>query len=102
MSNRDFFLDTSFAQALINPRDQYLKAAKNLYTAFKVAMSIWVTDVVLIEIANALSAIDRNGAIAFLDECNYATNITIVNLDIALYTNGLNLYRARLDKTWGL
>lgn len=102
MSSPNLFLDTSFAQALINLRDQYHEVAKSLHHHFKTAPKVFVTDLILIEIADGLSAIDRAGAVAFLDECNYAKNIRIVNLNAPLYAKGVKLYASRADKTWGL
>ena len=55
------FLDTFFAQALLNRRDQYHAQAQALSPRLRTAKEVWITEAVLIEIGNALSAINRTG-----------------------------------------
>lgn len=102
MASLFLFLDTSFAQALLNPGDQYHDIAVKLQPNFSKAKQILVTDVILIEIADALSRIDRDAAADFIDNCRKANNIKVVRLDTDLFDKAFELYRTRSDKTWGL
>lgn len=96
------FLDTAFIQALLNQRDQYHDRAKLLLPRVRLAAEVWVTEAVLVEVANALSALNRLAAVQFIEQCYQTANMHIVTVDTALMTRALALYRARLDKAWGL
>ena len=49
------FLDTSYVQALLNPRDSHHRRALSLLPRVKAASEVVVTEAVLIEVGNALS-----------------------------------------------
>ena len=66
------------------------------------AAEIWTTEAVLVEVGNALSAIDREAAVEFIQQCYSVENIHVVPVDTALLDRALALYEARADKTWGL
>lgn len=68
----------------------------------RAAREVWTTDVVLIEIADGLSAADRVAAVEFVRNFGVNANARIVRLDAALFERGLALYAAREDKSWGL
>jgi predicted nucleic acid-binding protein len=107
MSGDRVFLDTSYIQALLNRRDQHHQRARALVSLTDEASEIWVTEAVLIEVADALSGIDRQAAVAFLDSCYREEgipdgNIVIVTVDSTLLIRGLYLYASRPDKRWGL
>ncbi|MGC8638995.1 MAG: type II toxin-antitoxin system VapC family toxin [Isosphaeraceae bacterium] len=107
MSKERLFLDTAFIQALINRRDQYHEKAKTMFPRVRRARSVLLTEAILIEVGNALSRFDRTAAVEFLDSClgerEAATaNLTIVPVDTALLSRGVDLYRSTPDKEWGL
>ena len=102
MSHSRLLLDTVFIQALLNPRDQYHEQAKRWLNPVINAAEVWVTEAVLTEVANALSAIHRNNAVRFIQQCYNTDNIRVVSVDRNLLIRALQLYEARPDKTWGL
>ncbi len=57
------FLDTTFIQALLNPRDDYHNQAKELFPRIRAATEVWITEAIFVEVGNALSALNRNGAV---------------------------------------
>ena len=59
MTGERIFLDTVFIQALLNVRDQYHLKAKIVLPHIRNAVEVWVTEAVLIEVGNALSAFNR-------------------------------------------
>jgi len=67
MAKKRIFLDTVFVQALLNRRDQYHSKARTLLKRVRTASEIWVTEVVLVEIGNALASINRKGAVDLLE-----------------------------------
>ena len=66
------------------------------------AQEVWVTEAILVEVANALSALDRDGVARFIDQCYRTENTHVVSVDSALLHRALRLYRERIDKQWGL
>jgi uncharacterized protein len=101
--NRDrLFLDTAFIQALLNPRDTYHPQAKILFPRVRNAYEVWITEAILTEVGNALSAYNRNGAVQFIQQCDRTDNIRVVSVDTRLFTQAVELYQSRPDKTWGL
>jgi uncharacterized protein len=102
MMGERFFLDTVFVQALLNSRDQYHLQAKKFLPRLQKAEAIWITEAILVEIGNALSAVNRTAAIQFIEQCYLTDNIKVVTVDTALLTRAMKLYHARSDKTWGL
>jgi hypothetical protein len=58
MSNNRVFLDTAFVQALFNQDDGLHALAQTLMPVMRSAQ-IWITDLVLIEIGDALSPSNR-------------------------------------------
>jgi predicted nucleic acid-binding protein len=87
MNDSRFLIDTVFIQALLNPRDQYHQQAKRWREPVRNAAQVWVTEAVLTEVANALSATE---------------NIQVVSINPQLFIQALQLYETRPDKTWGL
>jgi len=107
MTEERLFLDTSFVQALINRRDQYHERAKAMFPRVRDARSVVLTEAILVEVGNALSRFDRAAAAEFLDSClqdgeRRANNLTVIPVDKALLSRGLDLYRSTPDKEWGL
>lgn len=101
MSREKFLMDTVFIQALLNQRAQYHLQAKALLPRVRAA-EVWVTEAVLIEVGNGMSAVDRLSAVQFIQQCYVAANVRVVSVDSSLLNRGLNLYQSRQDKTWGL
>jgi predicted nucleic acid-binding protein len=102
MSRERLFLDTAFIQALLNPRDDYHQQARQLFPRIRVASEVWITEAILVEVGNALSALNRNGAVQFIQGCYSTDNIKVVNVDTTLLMQAIALYQARADKSWGL
>ena len=102
MSQTRLFLDTVFVQALYNSRDQYHDVALALLPQIEAAAAVWTTEAILVEVGNGLSAVNRQGAIEFIQLCYQTSNIHVVSIDSALLNRALQLYAARMDKTWGL
>jgi uncharacterized protein len=67
MFDGQLFLDTAYAQALLNHRDQHHPAAIRLQPVVAKAAIIWTTHFVLAEIGNALGATRRVEAVQFID-----------------------------------
>ena len=102
MSEDRLFLDTVFVQALLNTRDQCHTQAHALLPRIRVAGEVRVTDAVLLDVGNALCAINRVDAAAFIRRCYDTVNIHVVHLDPALLDRSLAMYESRADKTWSL
>ncbi|MBN3868893.1 MAG: PIN domain-containing protein [Nostoc sp.] len=102
MTGERIFLDTVFIQALLNARDQYHIKARTLLPRVQSAVEVWLTEAVLIEVGNALSAFNRTAAIRFIQQCYQTSNMCVVSVDTELLNRALQLYQSRLDKTWGL
>ncbi len=63
MNQERLFLDTVFIQALLNKNYQYHTQAKALLPRVKNAVEVWVTEAVLIEVGNALSAVNHTASV---------------------------------------
>lgn len=96
------FLDTVFIQALLNRRDFYHSKAKAFFPKVREAVEIWTTEAVLIEVGNALSMFNRQGATKFIRQCYVTPNMNVVPIDSVLLNQAIGLYEARPDKEWGL
>ena len=62
MSSDRLFLDTVFIQALLNKHDQYHNQAKLFLPTMRAASKVWLTEAILVEVGNALSAVSRSAA----------------------------------------
>jgi predicted nucleic acid-binding protein len=102
MTRERLLLDTVFIEALLNKRDQYHEKARALLPRVRVAYEVWVTEAVLTEVGNALSAVDRKAAVQFTRQCYQIVNMRVVSIDTSQFTRALQLYESRSDKTWGL
>jgi len=64
---------------------------------------LFTTEMVLFELANALSAIElRARAIILIDELRMLPNVEIVWSSVKLFENAWSLYCERTDKEWSL
>jgi hypothetical protein len=97
----DAFVDTSFVVALVNKNDQHHLGALEIASEFE-RRSLITTDAVLLEIGNALARNFRAASIQVIDDFLTSSEIQIVNLYPDLFQRAFSLYRAHLDKTWGL
>jgi len=102
MNGERLLLDTVFVQALLNRRDQYHAQARAFLPRVRTAAEVWVTEAVLIEVGNALSAVNRTAVVQFIEQCYLTANLRVVSVDTPLLTRALQLYHQRPDKTWGL
>ncbi len=95
MNSERLLLDTVFVQALLNRRDRYHSQARALWPRVRAAAEVWVTEAVLVEIGNALSAFNRKAAVTFIQQCYTIANIRVVSVDTLLLTRALKLYALR-------
>ena len=100
----EVFLDTAYAIALANAKDQFHHKAVSLAQRLRSQNTRLITTrAVLLEIGNALSGYRfRASAVKMLDAIELDPTIGIVSLNDHLYSQALNLYRTRTDKEWGL
>ena len=96
------FLDTVFIQALLNRRDRYHAEAKRLSYRLRTASVVWVTEAIFLELAAALSAIDRQTASSFIRLAYTTGNLKVASIDSPLFFRALSLYESRPDKQWSL
>lgn len=98
------FLDTSYFIALFNRRDKF--HARAVEAARRLAgdnTPMLTTDAVLIEIGNALSSLPARALAAqIIATVREAAAIEVAHVDAALFERGLEFYRRRMDKEWGL
>jgi len=102
MSAERLFLDTAFVLARVDRRDQHHRSAVALQDRARAAAEVWTTEAVLIEVANGLSASNRDQAIRFIELCYNTANIRVEHVTTSLVLEGLDLYRTCRDKCWGL
>jgi predicted nucleic acid-binding protein len=95
-------MDTVFIEALLNRRNQYHEQAVSLWPFVRGAGEVWLTEAILTEVGNGMSALDRTIAVQFLRQCYRAANLRVVPIDTPLFHRGLERYAARPDKQWGL
>ena len=95
------FIDTSFVVALINQRDQYHVQAVELASQFD-KRSLVTTDAVPLEIGNALARNFKEASIQIIEYFLTSDEVEIIPLNTQLFAQAFELYRSRLDKSWGL
>lgn len=100
----EVYLDAAYAIALSSVTDKFHSQAVRLAGQLEESRAKLVTTrAVLLEIGNALSKQRyRRASIKLLLAIEADPNIEIVPLSDQLYIRALQLYRARLDKEWGL
>ena len=100
----DTFLDTSFAIALVSPRDQHHSLAREWSGAIRQASGRLVTTTgVLLEIGNGLCAPHRRvAAHRLIESIELDPTIHVVEIEPVLRARARRLYGARPDKSWGL
>lgn len=99
--SRTTFVDTQFVIALVNRRDQDHQRAVELSHAFT-NQSLLTTELVLVEIGDALAGEFRREAMQLIEFFRRAANVEIAALTPALFDDAFALYCSRHDKDWGL
>ena len=98
---RRLFVDSFYYLALLNPRDAH--RAQALQVNLTIEDHFWTTDLVLIEVANALSAPQlRHHAATYLHKLEQSPDTTIIRLTPDFFSRSLELYEQRTDKAWSL
>ena len=67
--NDRIFVDTVFIQAMLNPHDQHHALVQPFIPQLLHASELWITEAMRMEVANALSSIDRTRADGFIRRC---------------------------------
>ena len=98
------FLDTAYANALINTRDQWHERAVVWQERLaKERRPLLSTEFVLVEIADGLAAVQfRKHAVQIINLLQENPFVEIVPLSSKLFEEALELYKKRTDKRWGL
>ncbi|MCB0111005.1 MAG: type II toxin-antitoxin system VapC family toxin [Caldilineaceae bacterium] len=102
--DNEVFLDTAYAIALANAKDQFHEKAVTVAKELRRQKTRLITTrAVLLEIGNALSGQRfRTAAVKLLDALEADPTVGIVTVTDGLYSQALTLYRTRPDKEWGL
>ena len=102
--NREYFLDTSYAVALLSPKDQYHQAASEIAVEFaKAPVPLITTQAVIFEICNSLAKQPyRKAALEFLDGVRIDPMVEVISIDSFPFEAGIDLFRKRSDKYWSL
>jgi len=95
------FIDTVFVVALINQRDQYHDRAGGLASSYE-GRQFLITDVVLLEIGNALARKWRQQAVQVIEDFLTSEDVEVVRLTPNLFEQAFALYKGHKDKEWGL
>jgi uncharacterized protein len=97
----EIFADTAYYIALLNPRDQFHRAAFE-YTVPRRAIIV-TTHWVLMEVADALCAPDiRQHTHRFIDRATSDEEMILVSELNPWFERGCGLYGSRPDKNWSL
>jgi predicted nucleic acid-binding protein len=98
------FADTAAFVALLVRRDEFHQSANEIMTELSEKdTKLITTEMVLVELANALSAIEfRARATILIDELQMLPNVEIVWSSVELFEKAWSLYRERPDKEWSL
>ena len=95
------FVDTQFVIALINERDEHHRRSVELSQHYQGSPFV-TTDVVLLEIGNALARNFRQNAIRVTEDFLSAKNAQVIRLTPELFEQGFALYSKHQDKSWGM
>lgn len=97
----EVFVDTLFVIAFINQQDAYHDKAAELADLYAGQLLV-TTDVVLLEIGNALARNFKQQAIEVIDDFLTSNEVEIVRLTPQLFERAYSLYKQYQDKEWGL
>ncbi|HEU0300385.1 MAG TPA: type II toxin-antitoxin system VapC family toxin [Longimicrobium sp.] len=100
----ELFLDTSYALALSNLRDQHHAAAVELARRIRLERTrLITTHAVILEIGNAMAkARQRSAGLDLIEALQDDPAVEIVPLSEELFAEGVAFYRRHQDKEWGL
>ena len=101
MNSKRAFLDTAFVVALVNQNDQHHPKALKLSKKFE-HQRLVTTDVILLEIGNALSKNFKRESVEIIETIRAAEEIQIIELNAEIFENAFQMYAKYLDKSWGL
>src|SRR5215510_12440031 len=98
------FLDTAYANALVNTRDQWHDAAVQWQRKLSAdKRRLVTTEFVLVEIADGLAAVRfRAQAVQVITTLQASSLVDIIPASSQLFRTALELYQRRADKDWGL
>jgi predicted nucleic acid-binding protein len=97
----EFFADSFYFIALINPSDQHHAAARE--ASRQLAAPLVTTSWVLIEVADALAMQGmRRRVVTLVRRLETDPNVLVIPLDKGLFDRGFELYDRRPDKSWSL
>lgn len=107
MTSRVVFWDTSAFLALLLVRDRWHKEALSVQRELVEARAYRLTTAaVLTEVANSLSAIQKRylaqQLVESIEQSVLLGQTELIYIDRGLWRRGFELYRQRLDKSWGL
>jgi predicted nucleic acid-binding protein len=95
------FADTFYFFALVNPADPRHLQAKAFAQSYR--QKVLTTNWVLVEVGDGLAHPgNRPTFLQILDTLRAAPNVRIVDLEGALFDEGVSFYRSRMDKGWTL
>lgn len=98
------FLDTTYALALVNARDQWHASAALWHGKLaSVRHRLLTTEYVLFEIADGLASVRFRGrALGMIESLRKDRAVEIVPASSQLFESALALFKGRADKAWGL
>ena len=98
------FVDTAAFIGILVDKDENHKSAIKVMVDLRAKKArLFTTEAVLIELANALSAVEfRARTVSFIDTLRGLAIVEIVPMNAELFENALRLYRERPDKEWSL
>ena len=95
------FADSNFLVALLNPKDQWHSLAATI--ADPLDEPLLTTMWVLVEVGDALSVgVNRDLFLRFMDRLSEQPQWETVAASPEWFEQGLELFRARVDKEWSL
>lgn len=95
------FVDTSYYQALLNPRDQWHRAAVEFSGDFR--ENTVTSEYVLCELGALMSSPHvRELFVAFVEILQTTSEVEILPASPEYFRGGLNLFAERPDKEWSL
>jgi predicted nucleic acid-binding protein len=86
---------------LINQRDQYHQRAAALAEEYE-GQDFLITDVVLLEIGNALARNYKHQAVEVIENFLSSSDVAVIPLTAKLFEEAFTLYKTHHDKEWGL
>ncbi len=98
------FADTAAFIALLIRRDEFHQKANEIMAELSGKdTKLFVTELILIELANALSSVElRARAVILIDELQTLPNVEIIWSSTELFKKAWTLYGERPDKEWSL